>query len=123
MSKVWLSDRQIRDHKLGGAGRTSLWRYRQDPAFPKPRKLGGKNLTPEHEVDSYLEATLGAPLPQPVEEAQPRDHRGRFGDRDKPPGGRREGRGARLDREHAGAGAGGPDGGRRLSQGDRQPVR
>jgi predicted DNA-binding transcriptional regulator AlpA len=83
-----LSDRQIRLQKLGDAGRTTLWRYRQDPKFPRPRKLGGRNLTPEHLVDAYLEEVLGEPPARPKE--QPRDRRGRFGDRDKAPGPRRE---------------------------------
>jgi hypothetical protein len=78
MAGNWLSDWQIRNRKLGGCSRTSLNRYRlADPKFPRPRRYGGRNLTPEHEIDAYLEVALIEPL---APEPQPRDRRGRFAD-------------------------------------------
>ena len=55
MSETWLSDHQLRNKKLGGCSRSSLNRYRKDPNFPEPRRYAGRNLTPESEIDLYLE--------------------------------------------------------------------
>jgi predicted DNA-binding transcriptional regulator AlpA len=55
MSNNWLSDLQMR-RKLGNCSKTTLFRYRHsDSEFPQPRRLGGRNLTPEDEIDRYLE--------------------------------------------------------------------
>jgi predicted DNA-binding transcriptional regulator AlpA len=57
MAINWLNDDQV-CAKLGGIARVTLYRWRRrDPKFPRPAKPGGlKNLTPEHELDSYVEA-------------------------------------------------------------------
>jgi hypothetical protein len=62
MSRVWLSDDQLRSLKFGKCSRSSLYRYRrEDPAFPRPRRYVGRNLTPEDEIDEYLDAAFGEP--------------------------------------------------------------
>ena len=58
MSVVWLSDRQV-CKKLGNCGKTTLWRYREKGIVPRPRKLLGRNLTPEDVLDAWLEEMLG----------------------------------------------------------------
>lgn len=80
MSETWLSDSQIRNQKLGKASRTTLHRLRQDPNFPKPRRLVGRNLTPESEIDAYLQQMFAEQSARVIGEhpAAPYDRHGRF---------------------------------------------
>ena len=76
MSETWLSDHQLRNKKLGGCSRSSLNRYRKDPNFPEPRRYAGRNLTPESEIDLYLEREFAKQ--SSLREPATRNRQGRF---------------------------------------------
>jgi prophage regulatory protein len=42
--------------KLGGRGRTTIYRYLEFGRLPKPIRLGGRNYWSEAEVDAALDA-------------------------------------------------------------------
>jgi hypothetical protein len=60
-SRRWLSDNQIRALKLGDCSKSSLHRYRKNPRFPRPRRYGGRNITPEEEIDAHLAEVFNDP--------------------------------------------------------------
>jgi predicted DNA-binding transcriptional regulator AlpA len=60
-TRTFLSDAQVR-RKLGDCGRSTIWRYRHlEHGFPKPLKMGGRNLTADDELDAYLDSLRERP--------------------------------------------------------------
>jgi len=37
----------------------TLWCMRRDGKLPKPKKLGNRNVTPEHEADAAIARIIG----------------------------------------------------------------
>lgn len=52
-SKRYLSFKQLQE-KLGGRGRTSIYRDVQNGLLPKPKRLGSTPLWNESEIDAIL---------------------------------------------------------------------
>ena len=53
-----LTDKQLKE-KLGDCSDMTIWRLRRNGKLPKPKKLGNRNVTPEHEADRAIAALIG----------------------------------------------------------------
>ena len=53
-----ISDKILKQ-KLGGCSDMTLWRLRQAGKLPKPKKLGNRNVTPEHQADEAIARIVG----------------------------------------------------------------
>jgi prophage regulatory protein len=56
----YLTFNELRE-KLGGRGRTTIYRDIATNRLPKPAKLGGLNYFPEHLIDDAMMANSTAP--------------------------------------------------------------
>ena len=56
--KRLITDKQLKD-KLGGCSDMTIWRLRREGKLPKPKKLGNRNVTPEHEADKAIDGLIG----------------------------------------------------------------
>ena len=54
-----ITDTQIRD-LCGGISTMTLWRWRREQGFPRPRKINGRNYNTRREILEHLDALLAA---------------------------------------------------------------
>ena len=48
-----ITDKQLRQ-RLGGCSEMTIWRLRRDGKLPMTKKLGNRNVTPEHEAEAAI---------------------------------------------------------------------
>ena len=56
--KRLITDKHLKE-KLGSCSEMTIWRLRRDGKFPKPKKLGNRNVTPEDQADQAIAALIG----------------------------------------------------------------
>lgn len=54
-----ITDTQTRD-LCGGISTMTLWRWRREQGFPRPRKINGRNYNTRREILEHLDALLAA---------------------------------------------------------------
>jgi len=65
-----ITDTQTRD-LCGGISTMTLWRWRRDLGFPRPRKINGRNYNTRREILEHLDALLAAEAELKAEAEEP----------------------------------------------------